>query len=263
MRRGKAKISPQRGARPKRGQVVVLAAIAMVALVGLAALTTDIGCLYSLDPTGSSAFSLTGSGSITSGCGMMVGSSSSSALTLTGSGSITASSVGVVGNYSLGGSGSITPTPVTGIAPVGDPLSNLAAPAVGSGTYTGEKISGSSSITLSPGVYCNGISVKGSSTVTFNSGTYVLLGGGLSAKGSGSLSGTGVTFYNTYNSTCPYAGIDMSGSGSMNFSAPTSGSLAGYWSFRTVRFQPARPPASSTGVAPPPSPAQSICRRQR
>jgi hypothetical protein len=68
--------------------------------------------------------------------------------------------------------------------------------------------------------------------VTFNSGTYVLLGGGLSAKGSGSLSGTSVTFYNTYNSTYPYAGIDMSGSGSMNFSAPTSGSLAGILVFQ-------------------------------
>ncbi|MGH7839477.1 MAG: pilus assembly protein TadG-related protein, partial [Candidatus Binataceae bacterium] len=189
-------------------------------------------CLYSLDPSSPGAFSFTGSGSITSGCGTLVNSSSSSALTFTGSGSINESSIGVVGNYSKKGSGSISPTPITGIAPVGDPLASLKAPTVGSCTYIGKTITGSGSATLSPGTYCNGITVKGSGSVTFNSGTYILLGGGLTAKGSGSLSGTSVTFYNTYNSTYPYGGIDLSGSGSLNFSAPTSGSLAGILIFQ-------------------------------
>jgi Flp pilus assembly protein TadG len=189
-------------------------------------------CLYALDPSGAGAFSLSGSGSITSGCGIMVDSSSSSALTTTGSGSITASSVGVVGNYSGGGSGSITPTPITGIAQGGDPLANLVAPAVGSCMQTNYHISGSSGATLSAGVYCNGISITGSSTVTFDAGTYVLLGGGLSVSGSGSLSGTGVIFYNTCNSTYSYGSINLPGSSTVNFSAPTSGLLAGILFFQ-------------------------------
>jgi hypothetical protein len=189
-------------------------------------------CMYTLDPSGSGAFSVTGSGTVSSSCGIAVDSSSSSALTATGSMTISASSVGVVGNYSLVGSGSITPTPITGIATSADPLAYETPPAVGSCTFTNESFTGSSSATLTPGVYCNGISITGSSTVTFSAGTYVLLGGGLSVAGSASLSGTGVTFYNTKNSSYPYGPISLAGSVTSNFSAPTSGPLAGILFFQ-------------------------------
>jgi hypothetical protein len=189
-------------------------------------------CLYTIDPSGSGALDMTGSGSISSSCGIAVDSSSSNALTATGSMSITATSVGVVGNYSLTGSGSITPTPITGIASSADPLSYVQAPTVGACTYTGTSYTGSGSKTLTPGVYCGGISFTGSYTATFSPGTYVLLGGGLDVTGSATLSGTGVTFYLTKNSSYPYHPISLTGSTRTNFSAPTSGPLAGILFFQ-------------------------------
>jgi hypothetical protein len=199
-------------------------------------------CIYSLDPSGAGALSINGSGSISSGCGIAVNSSSSSALTATGSMTISATSVGVVGNYSLTGSGSITPTPITGIAASGDPLAYETPPAVGACTYTNYKLSGSGSATLTPGVYCGGISIHGSNIVTFSAGTYALLGGGLDVTGSPTLSGTGVTFYNTQNSSYAYGPISLGGSAKSNFSAPTSGPLAGL-----LFFQDPSVPVGSSG----------------
>ncbi|MGH7839046.1 MAG: pilus assembly protein TadG-related protein, partial [Candidatus Binataceae bacterium] len=42
----KEKVSPRRVARLNRGQVIVLAAIGMAGLLGLTALTTDVGMLW-------------------------------------------------------------------------------------------------------------------------------------------------------------------------------------------------------------------------
>ena len=189
-------------------------------------------CIYILDPSGSGAFSMTGSGTLSSSCGIAIDSGGCDALSATGSLSISASSIGVVGDYSMVGSGSITPTPVTHIAAVADPLLYVSAPTVGSCSYTKAKYSGSSPVSLSPGVYCDGITINGSSTVTFSAGTYVLLGGGLTVTGSATLSGTGVTFYNTQNSSYAYGPISFTGSATSNFSAPTTGSLAGILFFQ-------------------------------
>jgi len=69
--------------------------------------------------------------------------------------------------------------------------------------------------TLSPGVYCGGITISASTPVTFSSGLYVVQGVGLSSVDS-ALSGTGVTFY------IDAGKLSITG-GSAQFSAPTSG----------------------------------------
>ena len=68
-------------------------------------------------------------------------------------------------------------------------------------------------------------------TVTFNPGTYVLAGGGLTVSGNSTLSGSGVTFYNTSGSG-GYAPISLGGTGTVNLSAPTSGSYKGILFFQ-------------------------------
>lgn len=92
-------------------------------------------------------------------------------------------------------------------------------------------ISGSAPVTLSPGVYAGGISISNNANITFNPGTYILAGGGLSIGGNATLSGTGVTFYNT---TGPggYQPISFSGNVTANLSAPTSGPFAGILFFQ-------------------------------
>jgi Flp pilus assembly protein TadG len=102
----------------------------------------------------------------------------------------------------------------------------------GSYTFVGAvSISGNNNVTFSPGLYEGGIQITGNATVTFNSGTYILAGGGLSITGNSTISGTGVTFYNTSGATAA-GSIDLTGNETANLSAPTSGSLAGILFFQ-------------------------------
>jgi hypothetical protein len=103
-----------------------------------------------------------------------------------------------------------------------------------SGTYEfcgPVSVAGNSTITLQPGLYYGGISITGNSSVTFSPGTYILAGGGLSVTGNSTLSGTGVTFYNT-SGLGGYGPINLIGNETVNFSAPTSGSLKGILFFQ-------------------------------
>ncbi len=155
------------------------------AVVGAGAIS---GCVWTLAKSGTD-ISLSGSGTISApNCSIYDDSSSSNALTLTGSGSITGKAIGISGNYSVTGSGSLHPTPVTGIAPAADPLAGLAPPTIPTGTCSSsctQSFSGSSNNSIGPGTY-NSISNTGSGTLTLTPGNYII-NGNLSNTGSGSL----------------------------------------------------------------------------
>jgi hypothetical protein len=191
-------------------------------------------CFYTLDPTASGAFTASGGVNVQVNCGVMINSSSASALTASGGSLVTATGINVVGGYSSSGGAVFTPAPVTHLIASPDPLSTLTAPAVGGCGYGTQKykVSGGVAVTLDPGVYCNGISISGGATVTLNPGTYILLGGGLSVSGGSSLTGSGVTFYNTKNAGNSYGPISFSGGTTENLSAPTTGALAGILIFQ-------------------------------
>jgi Flp pilus assembly protein TadG len=187
------------------------------------------GCLYTLGTTGTD-IGMTGSGSLTMpNCGILDDSSSGSALNLVGSGTITAKSIGIVGNYNEVGSGSISPTPTTGMSSFADPLASTATPSFTAGScLANPNIVGSSPVTLGPsvagGTVCyNGLSIVGSGTITFNPGLYII-NGSFSSTGSATLNGTGgVTFYLPSNGDS----LSITGSGSVNLTAPTSGPYSG------------------------------------
>jgi hypothetical protein len=221
------------------------------------------GCVWALSRSGDDV-SLTGSGSITAqNCEIYDDSSASDALTLTGSGSISAKVIGIVGGYSVTGSGSVTPNPpTTGIGPAADPLA-LSAPTIPTGTCSSGctiNNSSSSNLTINPGTY-NSISNTGSGTLTLTAGNYIINGnltnngsgnlvlgagnytisGNFTTTGSGavtvgsglyivegtlSLTGSGAL---TGTSVTFYTlGADtLTGSGNMNLTAPTSGTYDG------------------------------------
>jgi Flp pilus assembly protein TadG len=140
-------------------------------------------CIYALDPTGSSTFSLTGNSSVTSQCGVIDDSTSSSGLSLTGNITLKATSIGVVGSsFSKSGNITISPQPVVNLAALTDPLSGRAksiAPSVGtctqqSGTAGSKSYSGNiGTLTVPAGVYNGGISISGNiGSVTFSAGDY-------------------------------------------------------------------------------------------
>ena len=182
------------------------------------------GCIYTLDTSGIDV-GMTGSGALSMpDCGIVVDSASSNALKLTGSGSISAESIGIVGNYTETGSGSISPTPVTGLAPVANPLAFLQAPTFApSSCLADPHITGSGTATIGPatagGTICyNGLSITGSGAVTMQPGVYII-NGGFSQTGSGSISGSGVTVY----LAPPNGSLSLTGSGALNITSPTSG----------------------------------------
>jgi hypothetical protein len=211
--------------------------------------TNAAGCIYALDPSAMKAFSASNGVNISSSCQILVDSSSSDAFDVVGSATVKTTGVGVVGQAVLNNGGSVqnmsggSLTPTQNIAPVADPLVNTNAPTVGSCTYTGTQNYNSYTAqqtppysghyTISPGVYCGGISASNGTSVTFNSGTYILAGGGMSLNnGGGTDTGTNVTFYDTTGAKAgysgansAYAGINIANGVTVNFSAPTTGGL--------------------------------------
>ena len=119
-----------------------------------------------------------------------------------------------------------------------DPLASLLPPdlvALGPSPDSGGtaknpalKILNSGTHTLRPGVYYGGIDIRSTANVTFQSGVYVLAGGGLKLTGSGTITGAGVMFYNTFDPQKPTGAgacgdINLRGTAHFSFSGPTSG----------------------------------------
>jgi hypothetical protein len=196
---------------------------------------TPSGCIYVLNTTAQRAMDVEGS-EVQTTCGIYINSNNTVALYIGGNPpggantpAISASSIAIVGNYQNGGQGTLVPTPQTGTSAVTDPLASLAAPTPGACTATNYNWS-QGTTTLSPGTYCGGIHISGGN-VTFSAGQYIMLGGGLTIdSASTTATGSGVSFYNTSNSTYSYGTMTISGQPNVTFSAPTSGTYEGiFW----------------------------------
>ena len=180
-------------------------------------------CLLSLDPSAAMALDVSGGAKIIADdCGLYVNSDNDTALRTTGNNSsIDAGSNCVNGDYSAGGGG-ITAEPVIGCPQISDPLADLEPPPVGDCDYNNATYS-SGSHTLTPGVYCGGITIKGGGSATLQPGIYILKDGKLKITGGGNLTGEGVTFYLTGSN----AEIDVGGGGDIRLIAPSTGPTAG------------------------------------
>jgi hypothetical protein len=137
---------------------------------------------------------------------------------------VNAGSIGVHGTDTNNGGGTVTCSgstascPVTGIAPVGDPLGYLTPPCSSCTTTTNLSIS--TNQTINGGNY-NSISITGGTTTVC--GTIVVGGGGLTINGNSNVTtcAGGVTFYITNGGS-----VKINGTGSVQMTAPTSGSYA-------------------------------------
>ncbi|HEY2785006.1 MAG TPA: choice-of-anchor Q domain-containing protein [Fimbriiglobus sp.] len=198
--------------------------------------TASVGTsIIALNPTLSGSVALSGSPTITIAGSLVIDSSSSTALTASGSPVVSAGSIGIVGGYSTSGSPHITPTPITHVASLADPLAGLPIPANPGGTVTSANITGSSTVTLNPGRYSK-IAISGSAKVTLNPGVYVISGGGLSVSGSATLTGNGVLIYvagsNYPNAGGTFGGISFSGSPHVTLTPASTGTYAGITLFQ-------------------------------
>ena len=196
------------------------------------------GCVYALDPNDDSkTLSLNGSATLTSACTVYVDSSSNDGLDVNGNAKLTATSpatIDVVGSSDKC-SGGCSPTPKTDAQAAQNPLASLPVPAepavVSSSTLN---ISAQGHAALQPGTYDGRISVSGGVSVTLNSGLYYLNGGGLNVSGGSTISGAGVTFFNTgaASGATQYKPIDISGGSATSLTAPMSGTYEGVLFFQ-------------------------------
>jgi len=185
-------------------------------------------CIYALSPNSTNAVLINGTNTITAACGAMDDSKASQAFLNNGGSSFTDTGTMITGGYLNNGTGTISPTPATGTPPEPDPLAYLAAPTVGSCTYSTQQIvNGSGNYSFSQGTYCGGILGNGTGTITFNSGTYIIKGGSLTINGTQKVTGSGVTFYITGG-----AYVTINGGNGVTLTAPTTGTYAGILFFQ-------------------------------
>ncbi len=177
--------------------------------------------LIVLSPTGDQA--LKGSGSAVANVtgGVFVNSNRSSALSLTGSAAVNSSAaISIVGNYNTWGPGATSPTPATGVTSITDPLSALPVPVKPAGACNNYSLSGGSD-TINPGLYCK-ITVSGGGHLSMNPGTYYVDTGDFSSSGgSSSITANQAFIY------VRLGNVTLSGGGTFNLTAPTSGDYKG------------------------------------
>jgi hypothetical protein len=200
----------------------------MVAARATAAIQPGIACVYALDPTAQGAYYQNGSTNFNANCGIYVNSNNPTAAMLgNGGATVSATSINVVGGVNW--SGSMTPSPFTGVAPFDDPLKYLQPPSPCDATtgcdsascpHNSKPFVVSSDTTLSPGTYCGGIFVK-SGTATFSAGRYIIVGGGIGTQDTNSvIVGSNVFLYNTYDKHNAFSPINFSANSSVQLSAP-------------------------------------------
>jgi hypothetical protein len=178
--------------------------------------TASNACVLALDPSAASAVLFSGSSSVSlTGCSVMANSLSTTAIQSQGAAVASTDCIISVGGVSLtaGVSETVCSNPITQAPPVADPFANVPAPSTTGACQNG---SGSS---LSPGVYCGGLTLQGNQTL--QPGVYVIQGA-LKVNAGANISGNGVTIYMTGSNT-----VTMNGNATVNLSAPTSGTYGG------------------------------------
>jgi len=184
------------------------------------------GCVLSLNLTVAGGVTSKGNSGITlQQCSVYDDSNNSSALVNGGTATIDALSVNVVGQIS-GGSGITTSQGVNvGISPIDDPYANVVMPTPGSCDYNNKTYK--TTLTISPGVYCNGIQLNAGAVVTMDPGVYFIDRGSLQMAGGSTLQGTGVTIIFTSSTGSNWADATINGGATLAITAPSTGPLAG------------------------------------
>jgi Flp pilus assembly protein TadG len=202
----------------------------------VASITGDgLGCVLALNRHASGAITGQGTTSVVlNGCSIYSNSDSPSSLVMGGSSRLAAQSVGVVGDVSGAENIAAAEGIKTKLAPVYDPYANVAFPPFSGCTDT--KFSAKTTMTINPGVYCNGMNFNAGANVTLNSGIYYVDRGSFSVSGGATVTGAGVTIVLTSSTGSDWAKVTINGSATVNLTPPTSGPMAGIVMFGDRRI---------------------------
>lgn len=180
-------------------------------------------CILALEPTAGKAVHVQGNADLSANdCRIHVNSTAGNAIQVTGgAGDISAADICVAGGAQ--NSARMSPAPRTGCAALADPLAAFTPPSFGTCDHFGFTASGGppGSVTLQPGVYCGGLTIKKS--VTMAPGIYVIKDGPFLANGNVQIDADGVVLHLAGAG----AVIDLTGPVDMDHKAPKTGPFAG------------------------------------
>jgi hypothetical protein len=153
-------------------------------------------CVLALTGSGPGAVSMTTNSHLkANGCTVYSNSTSSNSVFLGDISTLEAASIctagGVKNNGSLSGANVVTDCPV-----LPDPLANRPTPPVGACDFTKTEVK-TGSVSLKPGVYCSGLTIKGDAQVTFEPGDYIIKDGPFIVAEKASITGKDVGFFMT------------------------------------------------------------------
>lgn len=180
-------------------------------------------CVYALAPNGK-GIDVSGDADLQFGCGVASNSAFSTSVDVGGSSKLKANPISARGGINVGSNDNIEPG--TTLVPYGqevnDPLASrmLQPPASPANClYNNKVVKPNESVTLDPGRYCNGLTIRG--TVKFNPGVYIVDGGNMLMNSQAEVSGTDVTFILTGPGS-NIATLDISAGAVVNLTAPDS-----------------------------------------
>lgn len=178
---------------------------------------SDMVCILLLDKSAAPGLLLNGGATINApSCQVHVASTANPAATFNAGTTLATKKTCVAGANVLDNGGSHASL-VKSCTTTADPFAGtLPTPST---TCTVNNLNVNASTILTPGVYCGGVNFNGSPTVSLAAGVYVIKGGNWNF--SGTLTGTGVTFYFADQSY-----IQFNGTSTLNLTAPTSGTYA-------------------------------------
>ncbi len=185
-------------------------------------------CAVMLEPDNSKALYMTKKSRLTAkGCAIYSNSTSSQGLVVDSSAKLITEFTCSAGGKA-GKTYNFEPQPQLDCPPIVDPLRYRPEPKVGACKFTDTEIEGGKH-TLSPGVYCGGLTVTDDADVTFEAGVYIIKDGEFTVEKGGSVTGEYVGFFFTGKKSVLYFAADSH----IDLKAPRDGEMAGILFFES------------------------------
>jgi hypothetical protein len=179
-------------------------------------------CVLALDPSSAGTLTVQDHASMTaSTCSVYSDSTNASGVTLQNQATILATSICSAGGSSVSTTIPPLPGPKSGCPSLVDPLAGRAPPPSSSCTYTNTVVT--TSQTLYPGTYCNGLKVTKGAVATLAQGIYVIDTGPLTVDGNATLTGSYVGIYLKSQQTT----LNFTPQSIINLTAPKDGAMSG------------------------------------
>ena len=190
-----------------------------------------LGCVLSLDHTAQDSILINGSSTVSlNGCALYANSENPVAVSVGGSASLTALEIGAVGGVDASLSNMILAQGIrTGQMPIADPYEKVAVDVPGE--CTKNNFTAKTTITIQPGVYCDGITANAGAEVTLSPGIYYIDRGSFQVNGGAKIVGDGVTLVFTSSTGKNWATASINGNAIVELSPPTTGPTAGIVAF--------------------------------